>query len=177
MDATRSKTKAKNYLAQARRRRLTREVSGSFDAPRAEIFSLLCPTREYDWIPTWECELVFTETGYAESGCVFTTKDEEDGLATWVCTRYEPNEEVEYVRFSADLVLRLRIRVDVGADGKTVNTWQSQLTALSDRGDAYLDRLADKPAEEAPHARALKLIEHYVTTGGMPKHSGHSSPR
>ncbi|MGD9675877.1 MAG: hypothetical protein AB7V19_04240, partial [Candidatus Bipolaricaulia bacterium] len=142
---------------------------------RAEIFSLLCPTREYDWIPTWDCELVFTDTGYAESSCIFTTRSDEDGLATWVCTRYEPNDEVEYVRFSADLVLRLRIRVCQGSDGRIINTWQSQLTALTDRGDAYIDSLAHKPPQEAPHAGALRLIEHYVTTGEMPTSGRHAA--
>lgn len=32
------------------------------------IFPLLCPVREYDWIPGWDCRLVYTESGLAEAG-------------------------------------------------------------------------------------------------------------
>lgn len=49
------------------------------------IFPLLCPVLEYDWVPGWECELVYTESGVAESGAVFRTERERDGgLDTWV---------------------------------------------------------------------------------------------
>lgn len=37
------------------------------------IFPLLCPVREFDWIPTWDCDLVYTGSGIAEEGCVFRT--------------------------------------------------------------------------------------------------------
>ena len=44
-----------------------------------EIFPLLCPVREYDWIPEWDCTMVYSESGIAERGCVFQTDRESDG--------------------------------------------------------------------------------------------------
>ena len=37
-----------------------------------QVFPLLCPTREYDWIETWQCELIYSDSGFAEPGCIFT---------------------------------------------------------------------------------------------------------
>jgi hypothetical protein len=33
-----------------------------------EVFPLLCPKREEEWIPGWECETIWSTTGYNEEG-------------------------------------------------------------------------------------------------------------
>ena len=48
-------------------------------APVEEIFPLLCPVREYDWIPGWGCDVQFTESGVAEDLCVFSTDTSDFG--------------------------------------------------------------------------------------------------
>jgi hypothetical protein len=56
-----------------------------------KIFPLLCPTKEYDWIETWKCDLIFSESGFAELDCVFNTHFEGDVKETWVVDKYEKN--------------------------------------------------------------------------------------
>jgi hypothetical protein len=61
------------------------------DAPPDRIFPLLCPVREYDWIPTWSCDMIYSESGVAENDCVFATAFPEEGpRESWVVVRYEP---------------------------------------------------------------------------------------
>ena len=79
------------------RRRI--EFSHVIQATRDRIFPLLCPVREYDWLPDWECRLIYSETGVAELGAVFQTdREADDGLDTWVISQYEPNLEIAFVR-------------------------------------------------------------------------------
>ena len=48
-------------------------IQTNYAAPE-KVFPLLCPVREADWIPGWQYELVYSESGVAELGCVFTTR-------------------------------------------------------------------------------------------------------
>lgn len=43
-------------------------------ASPAEIFPLLCPVREYDWLESWRCEMVHTESVAAEEDCILRTE-------------------------------------------------------------------------------------------------------
>lgn len=52
-------------------KRETRLYVATINHPASEIFPLLCPTREYDWIEGWECDLLYSESGIAEQDCIF----------------------------------------------------------------------------------------------------------
>ncbi|PLX12516.1 MAG: hypothetical protein C0597_13195 [Marinilabiliales bacterium] len=41
------------------------------NAPAEEIFPLVCPVREYDWIPDWKCKIIYCPNGKNEEGVVF----------------------------------------------------------------------------------------------------------
>jgi hypothetical protein len=36
-----------------------------------EVFPLLCPILEYDWLNGWNCTMIFSESGVAEDNCIF----------------------------------------------------------------------------------------------------------
>ena len=38
-----------------------------------DIFPLLCPVREYEWLETWQCEMIYTKSGFTELDCIFKT--------------------------------------------------------------------------------------------------------
>ena len=40
------------------------------NAPVEDIFPLLGPIREYDWIPGWEADMIWSESGFAEEGAI-----------------------------------------------------------------------------------------------------------
>ena len=39
------------------------------------VFPLLCPVQEALWLPGWCAEILHSESGVAELGCVFRTHD------------------------------------------------------------------------------------------------------
>ena len=165
MNTERSKAVVEKYFTKPNRKRLTQEMSATFDAKQHEIGALLCPTREYDWIPIWDCEVIYTESGYAEGSYVFTTDNEVLGTATWICTRYEQNEAAEYVGIGKDIVTRLRMHIIGLPNGKTQCTWEEQITALTDAGDAHIAKIE---AEDKDLYEGIPgLIQHYLQTGEM----------
>jgi hypothetical protein len=69
-------------------RRITHEYTQTNFAAPEEVFPLLCPVREADWVPGWQYRLIYSKSGLAEAGCVFIT--EENGReTTWVVTEYD----------------------------------------------------------------------------------------
>lgn len=131
-----------------------------------ELFPLFCPTREADWIPGWDCELVYTDSGYAEDNCVFKTDESTsmgDGL--WMFIGYELNQYIEFVRIQEDLVFRARVTVTDNNDGTVTATWDVLRTGLTEKGNKEIDAL---PEENPPEAGALvRMIEHYLEKGKM----------
>ena len=67
------------------RRRFTQRLVGK----PSEVFPLLCPVREVDWIEDWDPLAVFSESGVAERDCIFITAASPSD-AIWIVTRHEP---------------------------------------------------------------------------------------
>lgn len=114
----------------------------TISAAREVIFPLLCPTREFDWIPTWDCELLHTESGAAEYNCIFKTGagfDEE----LWVCTRFQPGEEIHYSRFSRDYFSKLEISLEAVDHSTTDISWSIVISALNEKGNKIATREGD----------------------------------
>ena len=68
--------------------------------PPEDVLPMLCPFREYEYIPPWECDLVYLDSGLAEYGGVFTTHFPGDGdqKDVWVISRYDTNQLIEFFR-------------------------------------------------------------------------------
>ena len=118
------------------------------------IFPLLCPVREFDWIPSWDCDIVYTESGVAEEGCVFQTDPAGDaGPDTWVISRYEPAKRVSFVRVNRLRTIRYDIFLEPDGDGSTTLRWEQEITALSEDDFA------------ATIATIERMMQHYLETG------------
>ena len=147
--------------------RLEKTYEMTVPAPVNRVFPLLCPTREYAWVPYWNCEMVFSRSGYAEPGCVFRTDFPDRGKMTWVTTKYEPPAEVQYTVFKHDShVWNLSIRLSEDGQDQTSIVWNHEFTALTEDGNAFLSQYTDEA-----HKHHLGLIEKalffYLETGEM----------
>lgn len=140
--------------------------------PPDAVFPLLCPVREYDWIPIWKCDLLHAETGAAETDCVFRTAFPDRGVETWTCSRYEPNKAVEYVRF-ADKGVLIHLSISLAAhQGGTRILWSTVYTATSETGAAAVADMS--PERYAREAEGIAfMLAHYLEhgTAAMPKDS------
>jgi hypothetical protein len=82
-------------------------------APVDRVFPLLCPVQEALWLPGWSAQILHSDSGVAELGCVFRTRDAEDCEHIWIVSRYEPAAGlIQFVQFlPGRCVLRLDIAV------------------------------------------------------------------
>ena len=134
-------------------------------AEPAAVFPLLCPVREYDWLPGWDCRLVYTESGVAERGCIFQTVDPGDGgVDTWVVSHHEPATRVGFVRVNPLRAIQYDIHLSPNADGSTTLEWQQVITALDEKGDHHVAALEEEDFKARIKSLETKL-DHYLATG------------
>ena len=150
-------------------RRLVQQCEVQISAPAEKVFPLLCPVREYDWIETWDCDLIYSQSGVAENNCVFRTIREGEGEMTWVVSRYEPNRAIEFIIFRKDDgVLRLDLELNGGPGNTTVLRVTSTMTGLNMRGNAFIEHIPDDFIRGRWEVLGREL-NHYLASGEMLK--------
>lgn len=137
-------------------------------APPAHVFPLLCPVREKAWLKGWDYQMIYSLSGYAEAGCIFSTA--ENGMeAIWVISEYDPeNGRLQFIKTVPSLcVTQLEIDIqpsDCGNQSRVDITYR--YTALTPAGQAQVEQITD-----AVFAKRLKFWEdsmnHYITTGNQ----------
>jgi hypothetical protein len=134
-----------------------------------QVFPLLCPTREYDWIETWQCELIYSDSGFAEPGCIFTTSFPADGPKdTWVVSRYEKPVLIEFVRVNPLRVICYTITLSRAENGATEADWAQVITGIREEGQQFVRDLDDE-GFTIRMVMVEKMLEHYLVTGAMLK--------
>jgi len=144
--------------------RVSLALDRTLPAPPKRVFPLLCPTREYDWIPEWRCELLHSESGLAEDGAIFRTNllgMEE----IWVCTRYEPNRVIHYTRMAQGLCTKLEISLTDHLDGTTGVRWSLTLSALEEEMNPGVEWTRAEPGRRRILEHLLDELDHYLRTG------------
>ncbi len=152
------------------RKCLSLQYAHDLRAGADQVFPLLCPVREYEWIDHWRCDLVHTTSGLVEKGCVFVTEYPSEGRTLWVTTVHDPAaRRVEFVRVTGDeLMTLMSVRVEPEGDGCRLHVGYL-LVALDAAGQAVVDSFR---AHGAPHAEVVRdlahRLEHFIATGRMP---------
>lgn len=151
--------------------RASRAFRMKLAAAPERVFPLLCPIREYDWIDTWQCRLIYSDSGYAEPDCIFKTDFPADGPQdTWVVCRYEPPQLIEFVRVNPLRAIRYTIRLRETAVGETEADWSQVITGLDEDGNAFVRGL-DEAAFTTRMGALQKMLNHYLSTGRMLRHA------
>jgi hypothetical protein len=132
-----------------------------------QVFPLLCPIREYDWIESWQCEMIYSDSGFAEPGCIFKTSFSADGPEdTWVVSRYEKPVVIEFVRVNPLRVIRYTITLSRAENGGTEADWAQVITGIGEEGKQFVRNLDDE-GFHAHMAMVEKMLDHYLMTGAM----------
>jgi len=141
-------------------------MAQTFSAPPGAVFKQLCPTREMDWIHGWSADLIWTRTGYAEPGCVFTTPENNVlGPGLWIITQLHPEKHFEAVRvIEGYLIQHFQVDLTDHGNGTCTGTWTLTFTALTTAGNAIVESIPD---EVPVFRKVLKGLEHFVTTGEL----------
>jgi hypothetical protein len=148
-------------------RRTIQEHRMRLDGKPEAVFPLLCPVRETEWIETWRCEMIHSESGFAEQDCIFRTDFPADGPRdTWVVSRYEKPRLIEFVRVNAIRAIRYTITLEETGAGGTEAIWRQVITGLDAPGDAFVEQLSDA-AFRTRMSALEQMLNHYLTTGRM----------
>ncbi|HLS81490.1 MAG TPA: hypothetical protein VK025_08810 [Steroidobacter sp.] len=148
----------------------TQTFTASIDA----VFPLLCPVREYDYLPAWECEVVYLASGYAETGGVFLTNNpQEGGRDVWVIARYAPNETIQFVRTNPLRTMIYNVEARSDEPGTVRLFWEQIITGLTEEGNGLVESLRETDFVEMMSAMQ-ELLQHYLDTGKMMSHAPES---
>jgi hypothetical protein len=133
------------------------------------VFPLLCPVRETEWIETWRCRMIYSDSGFAEQDCIFQTDFPQDGPEdTWVVSRYEKPGLIEFVRVNGIRAIRYTIVLRQAGEGRTEAEWRQLITGLNEQGNRWAEGLSD--SDFAHRMQMLeRMLNHYLKTGRMLK--------
>jgi len=128
-----------------------------------ETFPLLCPVREYDWIPTWKCNMIYSESGVAEDMCVFKTHFSlEEDEETWVCTYYEKDRRIEYLHYYPNRIERLRIALIEEKPTTSDWKWETSVIGLNEAGNKQIESMEQSRQFFAINERLEKELNFYL---------------
>lgn len=145
--------------------RVSRSFTQHLCAPTDEVFPLLCPVRETEWVKDWRPKTVISESGFAEPGCVFITPGiPEDAL--WLMTVHDPIEHhLEIIKIIPGMVIGT-ITVRFSADGESACRADINYayTSLSAHGELALAEFTEE------HFRGFMKtweaeLNHFLRTG------------
>jgi hypothetical protein len=149
---------------------------GQIAASPDQVFRLACPTAEYEWIDGWQCNLIYSESGGNEEGCIFTEDmsapfllGQDTLTTTWVTTLYDPEERQIHFCLVTDRTIALyKFRIGDERDGKTSVALDYTLTALNEAGNRAIG--PDTEAKlQAMVTMLVGALKHYCETGEMLK--------
>ena len=120
--------------------RFDREYVMMLNAKPEDIFPLLCPVKEYEWLNGWKCRMLFSKSGYAEEGAMFYTAS---GFPLYrrlnfFVTEYSQNKRIRFLIVinkigTIDFWINLFPQLD-----KTKLTWHYTVTSHSKLGTKLL---------------------------------------
>ena len=151
-------------------KRIMKNYSHQISASPSQIFPLLCPIREYDWIDAWTCRMVYSESGVAENNCIFTTSFPRQVEEIYVVSRYDPEHYIiEFVVISPEThVMKFDVSLDECGDNTTRIKWTNTLTGLTEKGNALIAHYMEENYT-AVMSRLSEALNHYCKTGKMLK--------
>lgn len=155
--------------------RIVREYIQTNPAAPEKVYPLLCPVREQDWLPGWQYRLIYSDSGVAELGCVFTTPNPPPASAshgqsvreiTWIVTDYDPaNFRIAYVWINpGSIIAELQIQLRPHEHAATRTHIRYRYTGLSPEGNRELAGY-DQKWFEARMQNWETTINHYLRTG------------
>lgn len=148
--------------------RVTKQYRQTIQAAPEQVFPLLCPVREKEWLENWEYQMLYSVSGLAETGCVFSTP-EGDTNAVWLIVQHnQASGEITFVKTVPDIsITQLDIQV-----AQIENRQQSHVditychTGLSAQSDEIIQHITDEMFN-----KRLKFWEdamnHYLETGNQ----------
>jgi hypothetical protein len=122
-------------------RRYTQKLHGRPD----DVFPLLCPVREQEWVEGWNPLVVYSLSGFAENNCIFTTGDEKPD-SIWVITEFDSERhKLSIVKVTPGMtVAQISISLSQDAAGHTNADVVYLYTAISPDGEQFVNNYSEE---------------------------------
>ena len=151
-------------------KRVIRRYCQTINAEPAEIFPLLCPVKEAQWLDGWEYNLIYSKSGLAEEGCVFSTPYQGEKDTIWIITKHDKdNHEIEFARFTPDTrtcVLHIIVEPQKNNTSSVYITYT--YTAISIEGNQFVEELTEDRFLDAVKFWE-KSLNYFLETGEILK--------
>jgi hypothetical protein len=135
--AAKEKRKAMNFKPI----QCTRTGTMTVRAALRDVFPLLCPKREEEWIPGWQCETIWSRSGHNEEGAVFRTSIPYGTELYWTTLQYDRDRRLVDFLITAPHLFLFRFRIELAVDGDEVAmTFTQTFTSVSKEGNGFLER-------------------------------------
>jgi len=130
-------------------RHIIRSFEQTIHADPARVFDLLCPVKEGEWLDGWDYTLLHSESGLAEEGCVFLSRQEGEKDTIWMITKRDVQKrEIEFVRATPESrMARLSIAVAEKASNRSKVKITYVITALCEEGNKFLEAFTQENFE------------------------------
>jgi hypothetical protein len=147
-------------------KRVTRSYRQTIFAAAKEIFPLLCPVREADWLDGWQYEMIYSESGLAEEGAVFSTPHHDTNQTIWIVTKYDTqNYVIEFARFTPESrTCILKITVTDANNNHSHVDISYTYTALTEMGNSFIDRFTQESFLKSVQFWE-DAMNHYIRSG------------
>ena len=144
--------------------RVTRRFTQSLNAPPDQVFPLLCPVREAEWVNGWHPRLVISSSGFAEVDCAFVTAAGPQE-AIWMVTIHDPeNHHLEIIKVIPGIVVgRIEIRLATPPGGASAEISYSY-TSQGPDGDRVVSEFTQEHFDEFMLTWETEL-NHFMATG------------
>jgi hypothetical protein len=147
-------------------KRVTRNYVQTIQARPSVVHSLICPVKEAEWLDGWDYQLIFSHSGFAEKGCVFTSRSAGEKDTIWLITkRDDAAYETVFARITPESrVAEVTVRIkDAGRQASRVHITYT-ITAINEQGNRFVENFT-----EENFAKDMKFWEatmnHYLATG------------
>jgi hypothetical protein len=147
-------------------KRITRSYEQTIHADPDRVFDLLCPVKEAEWLDGWDYSLLYSESGLAEEGCVFLSRQEGEKDTIWMITKRDvQTREIEFVRATPESrIARLTIVVSEKAAMVSKVKITYIITALCQAGNSFLEAFTVENFEGAMKFWEASM-NYYLETG------------
>ena len=131
-------------------KRVSHEYTQTNDAPPEKVFPLLCPVREADWVPGWQYHLIYSGSGLAEDGCVFSTPNDAGPKTVWMVTHYDPTAlRIAFAWIEPGMMatqIRIALGLSPGEIKRRLRSFNGYLEPFKQMGDRYeqIEQLQDQ---------------------------------
>ncbi|WP_370477790.1 hypothetical protein [Tamlana flava] len=135
-------------------------------ANREEIFPLLCPIREADWIDGWEYNMIHSKSGLIEKNCVFSTPNHGNLETIWQVIHYNKDTySIEFVRVTPrETIVKISIQLESISNFKTRSIISYQYTGLNESQNKKIESSLEEEFIASMNYWE-NALNHYLKTG------------